>query len=133
MVKDLFFTLGYEHAQADIHLNQLGEVPDSNSPDYEIKPFTTKVYAYQLASIDALAAHIGISRNTLVSNILESYLGNAFVDYVDGYAHDLKPNEQSSEQLTISKLEAMLKDSGLSEKARSYLSGLVLTSLEVIS
>ena len=64
-----------------------------SSPDYESKPFTVRLPAYQLAAIDALAAVGQMTRQEFLSNLIESSIGEAIVGLAEGLTpHDVSGN-----------------------------------------
>ena len=63
------------------------------SPEYESKPITVRLPAYQLAAIDALASVGHMTRQEFLSNLIESSIGEAIVGLAEGLTpHDVSGN-----------------------------------------
>lgn len=62
-----------------------------STPDYESKPFTVRLPAYQLSAIDALASVAQMTRQEFISNLIESAIGESIV----GLAQGLNPDDFS--------------------------------------
>lgn len=118
-----FTQMGYVKAESEI---QSHEEKHASSVYSEIKPFTTKAPTHVIESLDCLADAFSLSRNALVLGLLENYLGNAFLDYQQGYGSVLG---ETDEQFFLTRLEDLLKKSNLSNEAKSYLERSVLNSL----
>lgn len=121
-----FASLGESSAEREIEQAEL----NSNSPSIhsEIKPFTTKVDAHVIESLDAVAQSLGISRNTLVVKLINHYLGAAFEEFHAGrfivFDHTCSMEEKTSEQFVLKELEKITPN--LSPEAKRYLDRLVV-------
>ena len=124
-----FASLGESSAEREI------EQAESNSNTVsvrsEIKPFTTKVDAHVIESLDAVAQSFGISRNTLVVKLINHYLGTAFEEFHAGrfivFDHACSMEEKTSEQFVLNELSKIT--AGLSEEAKTYLERLVVSQV----
>ena len=119
-----FSDMGYAKAERDIEDHE-DHKPSVDSP---IKPFTTKVPSHVIEALDLVASSMNISRNTLVSKLINQFLGQAFCDYHLGYKSVFNI-EESEQKYVIGQLKP-IDDSGVSEEARIYLSSAVLNSVQ---
>jgi hypothetical protein len=116
-----FAHLGASKAQLEIESNENGSLPTS-----EIKPFTTKAPSYVIDALDAVAGHMGMTRNALVLNLIDHYLASAFEEYSISYNAQFTDGH-TSEQDVLDDLSKMLKTSP--DEASRYLERLVIGHL----
>ena len=120
-----FSSMGVASAEREI---EQAENSPSTTIHSEIKPFTTKVDAHVIESLDAVAQSLGISRNTLVVKLINHYLGAAFEDFHAGrfivFDHTCSMEEKTSEQFVLKELEKITPN--LSPEAKRYLDRLVV-------
>lgn len=116
-----FQNMGYTLARNEIEESRL--VVSSES-----KPFTTKVPSHVLEALDAVSDHFGLSRSSFVLELINSYLGSAFVDFYEGYTSVMGGGGDQVE-LVNDALYEFLKKSDLSEDAQKYFEYLVMKKL----
>lgn len=125
-----FYEMGVAQAERDIEEISTGET-SKNRPeiDSEIKPFTTKVYFHVIESLDLVASSIGISRNTLMTKMIDQFLGQVFIEYNRAYhsRFDAFYSDDISHDAFVSRsLTKLLENSEVSQQARDYLSSCVV-------
>ena len=123
-----FSNLGSSAAEREIEQAEKNSDSSLMSIRSETKPFTTKVDAHVIESLDAVAQSLGISRNTLVVKLINHYLGAAFEDFHAGrfivFDHTCSMEEKTSEQFVLKELEKITPN--LSPEAKRYLDRLVV-------
>lgn len=125
-----FYEMGVAQAERDIEEISTGET-SKNRPeiDSEIKPFTTKVHFHVIESLDLVASSIGISRNTLITKMIDQFLGQVFTEYNGAYhsRFDAFVSDDISHDAFVSRcLTKLLENSEVSQQARDYLSSCVV-------
>ena len=121
-----FSNLGSSAAEREIEQAEKNSDSSLMSIRSETKPFTTKVDAHVLESLDLVAGSMGVSRNTLVVKLINHYLPMAFDSFHSSRFQVFKDTcssmpEDNSEQFVLNSLTALLESSECSENARNYL------------
>lgn len=121
-----FYEIGHAKAEQEINSNEANPLL---SIDSEIKPFTTKVPAHVLESLDIVANATGMSRNAFVTKLIEVYLPQAFTEHSLGYARVFTHPDKTDEQLVLEDLEQVQARFEASPEACKYLDTILLKHL----
>ncbi|XID76132.1 hypothetical protein ACF3NA_11025 (plasmid) [Alkanindiges sp. WGS2144] len=125
MKKHLNFDPDYTPKDPENHFYQIGinlleeeieQVPSIPvSPEYELKPITLRLPAYQIAVIDAVASAGEMTRQEFLSHLFESSIGGAFIGLASGFSPSTSQEEAGTTLLNTTYFLA------LSEVARRFL------------
>lgn len=122
-----FYEAGHAKAEQDINSHEQNPLAILHT---EIKPFTTKVPAHMLESLDIVASGLNMTRNAFVTKLIELYLPQAFTEYSLGYGRVFSQPEKSDEQLVLSDLDELLsRTEGVSNEASQYLKAVITKHL----
>lgn len=113
-----FQTIGHDRFQEMIenqeHYSQIVE---------ETKATTVRLPAYKIDALDTFATGLGITRQALISNLIESALGDAITGFCDGFCQNF--TDYHSEH---SCFEWLSRLDHASEQSRDYLYSAVKSS-----
>ena len=87
METGIFYDNGNTLAQARIEANE--ELAQNTS----LKTVTFKAPDYIVEVLDLFASHSGSTRSSLISDILTQYMGQAFVEFSEGYLSNFISDE----------------------------------------
>ena len=106
----IFYDNGNTLAQARIEANE--ELAQNTF----LKTVTFKAPDYIVEALDLFASHSGSTRSALISDILAQYMGQAFVEFSEGYLQNFtsdKPMEYRVECETYQLVEKASPNAGL--------------------
>lgn len=110
MERGIFFDNGNSLAQARIDAN------DELAQNSSLKTVTFKAPDYIVEALDAFASYSDSTRSSLISDILTQYLGQAFVEFAEGYLDNFtsdQPMEYRVKCETYSLIENLSSNAGL--------------------
>ena len=110
METGIFYDNGNTLAQARIEANE--ELAQNTS----LKTVTFKAPDYIVEVLDLFASHSGSTRSALISDILAQYMGQAFVEFSEGYLQNFtsdNPMEYRVECETYQLVEKVSPNAGL--------------------
>lgn len=122
MERGIFFDNGNSLAQARI------DASDELAQNSSLKTVTFKAPDYIVEVLDAFAAHSNSTRSSLISDILIQYLGQAFVEFAEGYLDNFtsdQPMEYRVQCEAVSLIEDLSPNAGifLTKKVAKVLEG----------
>jgi hypothetical protein len=121
MERGIFFDNGASLAQARIDAND--ELAENSS----LKTVTFKAPDYVVEVLDAFASYSVSTRSALISDILTHYLGQAFVEFAEGYLDNFTSDQPMEYRVQC---ESYSLIEGLSPNAGVFLTKQVAKVLE---
>jgi len=114
--KDMSFHLnGKNKAAKDIETHELSAVSSTT------KPYSFKIPSHVIGGIDVLSSHMGISRNQFVNQLINTFLIQAFSEFVDGYSSEFVNQGKSEAQILLDELSRSIDGSDVSDEVIQFL------------
>ena len=121
METGIFYDNGNTLAQARIEANE--ELAQNTS----LKTVTFKAPDYIVEALDLFASHSGSTRSSLISDILTQYMGQAFVEFSEGYLSNFISDESMERRV---KCESYTVTENVSPNAGLFLTNSVAKVLK---
>jgi predicted transcriptional regulator len=122
MERGIFFDNGNSLAQARIYAN------DELAQNSSLKTVTFKAPDYIVEALDAFASYSDSTRSALISDVLTQYLGQAFVEFAEGYLDNFTSDQPMGYRVQC-ETHSLIEN--LSPNARLFLKKSVAKVLEV--